>query len=280
MPQRFNSFFNSVEGNEAERCHYPTRLDTYGCGCQHNCAYCYARSLLDFREMWNPAQPAVADPKEIRKVIARKLRPGQVVRLGGMTDCFQPFERARKNTYRTIQWLNQRKVHYLIVTKNNLVAEYTDVLDKSLAHIQVSITSTKDDISKKIEPGAPLPEERIKAVEHLFSLGYDVQVRLSPYIPAFVDVDRINGINCDKILVEFLRVNPFIKRWLTNLGVKLDGYTLHSAGYEHLPLTKKKELISKINFKEISVCEDVPEHWDYWQKNLNHNPNDCCNLTF
>ena len=278
MAQRFDSFFTSVEGNEAERCHYPTRLDTYGCGCQHNCAYCYARSLLDFRGMWNPAQPAVADPREIRKVIARKLRPGQVIRLGGMTDCFQPFERSRKVTYRTIQWLNQRKVHYLIVTKNNLVAEYMDVLDKSLAHIQVSITSTSPEFSKRIEPGAPLPEERIAAVETLYRNGYDVSIRLSPYLPAVVDPERIKAIDCDKMLVEFLRVNPFIRRWLTNLGVPTNAYTEHSAGYDHLPLKRKIELLSQFKGKALSVCEDVPEHWNYWQKNVNANPNDCCNL--
>ena len=93
MPARFNSFFNSVEGNEGDRCHYPTRLDTYGCGCQHNCGYCYARSLLAFRGLWNPMLPATADIKEIRKIIVNKLHPGDVVRLGGMTDCFQPLEK-------------------------------------------------------------------------------------------------------------------------------------------------------------------------------------------
>lgn len=280
MPQRFESFFTSVEGNEAERCHYPTRLDTYGCGCQHNCGYCYARSLLDFRGMWNPAQPAVADPREIRKTIARKLRPGQVIRLGGMTDCFQPFERSRKVTYRTIQWLNQRRVHYLIVTKNDLVAEYADILDPALAHIQISITSTDPDTARRIEPGAPLPEARIAAAEKLQALGYDTTVRLSPLVPEWQDFDRINRIRVDKCLVEFLRVNTFIRGWLTNLhaGVDLSRYSLISAGYRHLPLAAKRQILDRIRFPQVSVCEDVPEHWDYWRTHTNANPDDCCNL--
>lgn len=29
---------------------------------------------------------------------------------------------------------------------------------------------------------------------------------------------------------------------------------------------------------QLSVCEDVPEHYEYWQENLNFNPKDCCNL--
>lgn len=280
MPQRFESFFTSVEGNEGDLCHYSTRLDTYGCGCQHNCGYCYARSLLDFRGMWNPAQPAVADPREIRKVIARKLRPGQVIRLGGMTDCFQPFERSRKVTYRTIQWLNQRRVHYLIVTKNDLVAEYADILDPALAHIQISITSTDPDTARRIEPGAPLPEARIAAAESLQALGYDTTVRLSPLVPEWQDFDRINRIRVNKCLVEFLRVNAFIRGWLTNLhaGVDLSRYSLISAGYRHLPLAAKRQILDRIRFPQVSVCEDVPEHWDYWRTHTNANPDDCCNL--
>ena len=62
----FKSFYKEVtDTGEAKRCHYPTRLDTYGCGCAHDCSYCYAKSLLDFRDMWNPKDPAVADINEI-----------------------------------------------------------------------------------------------------------------------------------------------------------------------------------------------------------------------
>lgn len=33
----FKSFYKRVGGNEGSKCHYPARLDTYGCGCQHDC---------------------------------------------------------------------------------------------------------------------------------------------------------------------------------------------------------------------------------------------------
>lgn len=46
-----------------------------------------------------------------------------------------------------------------------------------------------------------------------------------------------------------------------------------------MPLEKKKEYISKITgFKEMTVCEDESEAYEYWQKHFNHNPKDCCNL--
>ena len=43
----FKSFYKTVSGNEGNKCNYPTRLDLYGCGCFHDCSYCYAKSLLN-----------------------------------------------------------------------------------------------------------------------------------------------------------------------------------------------------------------------------------------
>ena len=67
----FKSFFKTVGGNEGDKCNYPTRLDTYGRGCSHNCKYCYAKSLLDFRKMWNPDEPAIADINKIKRKISK-----------------------------------------------------------------------------------------------------------------------------------------------------------------------------------------------------------------
>ena len=65
--KEYRSFLKTVTGNEGNKCNYPTRLDTYGCGCAHDCKYCYAKSLLNFRKLWNPNNPSVADIEKIRK---------------------------------------------------------------------------------------------------------------------------------------------------------------------------------------------------------------------
>ena len=275
--REFQSFFKTVEGGEGGRCKYPTRLDTYGCGCSHDCAYCYAKSLLSFRGLWNPKAPAVIDIPRMRRIVSRNLRTGDIVRLGGMVDCFMPREKLIRRTYATIQMLNRRKVGYLIVTKSALVAadDYMAIYDPDLAHIQVSVTSTSDTISRSIER-ASLPAERIAAVEKLARAGFDVSVRLSPYIPQFINIDTINAIDCDKIVVEFLRVNGWIRKWLE---IDLREYTHNEGGYAHLPLERKKALLDRVTgFRELSVCEDCEVHYKYWQQHVNANPDDCCNL--
>lgn len=275
--KEYKSFYKVVGGGEGERCNYNARLDTYGCGCQHNCSYCYAKSLLDFRKLWNSVSPSVADINKIKRKIS-KLPQDKIVRLGGMTDCFQYLEKELRVTYETIKCLNEYKIPYLIVTKNAMVAddEYLDIMDKDLAHIQISMSGTNDELVKTYEK-ASLISDRIKAVEKLQENGFDVQVRLAPFIPEYVDIDVINNIKCDKILIEFLRVNVFIKRWF---DIDYSKYTIKEGGYNHLPLDEKIKHIEKItgNYKEKSICEDLTEHYEYWKNNYNFNKEDCCNL--
>lgn len=223
--------------------------------------------------------PRVANIEKIKKQID-KIEPGSVVRLGGMTDCFQVFENAYKVTYETIKLLNKRRIHYLIVTKSDLVANdrYLKILDKELAHIQISITSTDDKTALEYEK-APSTSRRIAAIEKLYELGYDVQLRLSPFIFELIDFNILNSIKCDKILVEFLRVNTFIKGWFKQID--FSKYTLKHSNYLHLPLDEKiKQLQEITGFKELTVCEDVTEHYNYWRDNVNPNKDDCCNLYF
>lgn len=273
----YKSFYKTVGGNEGNLCHYPTRLDTYGCGCQHDCEYCYAKSLLNFRGLWHPEEPAVADINKIRRKLDKIKNPQEtVLRLGGMTDCFQPVEAVKGVTYETIKALNQHGIGYLIVTKSAMIAsdKYMAILDKKLAHIQITITATDDNVAAGYEKASPT-SARIKAIERLYSAGYDVSIRLSPYIPQYIDIARINAIKCDKILVEFLRANTFIKK---TFNIDYSEYTLKSGNYYHLPLAKKIELLNYITIAEKTVCDDVPEHYEYFKNNFNHNAGDCCNI--
>ena len=194
-----------------------------------------------------------------------------------MTDCFQPLEKLHRVTYKTIRLLNKRNIEYLIVTKSAMIAEdeYIEILDKELAHIQVTVTTLDDDLCKTYEK-ASLPSERVKAIKKLQDLGYDVQLRLSPFIPQYVDFDELNNLGIDRILIEFLRVNTWIKKWF---DIDYSEYTVHHGGYNHLPLWRKKQYISKITgFKEMSVCEDEDTAYEYWKENFNFNKDDCCNL--
>lgn len=275
----FSIFYKEVGGNEGNKCHYTTRLDTYGCGCQHDCKYCYAKSLLDFRGLWNAQKPVVGNMKQIRNAIIKAKKSGiKIVRLGGMTDCFQPLELKYRTTYQTIKLLNKYKIEYLIVTKSNIVAneEYLKIYDKDLAHFQITTTCLDDELYKKLDyEKASLPSKRIEAIKKLQNEGYDVAIRLSPLIEEYIDFDKLNNLGIEKAQVEFLRANHWIKKWF---NIDYSKFIIKENGYEHLPLEEKKRIISKIKIPQISVCEDESKAYDYWINNYNPNKDDCCNL--
>lgn len=277
MNKEFKSFYKEVKGNEGNKCHYSTRLDTYGCGCQHDCNYCYAKSLLSFRNLWDAQNPSVADIKKIENKI-KKIPKGSIIRLGGMTDCFQPLEKQKRITYETIKLLNKYGIGYLIVTKSHIIAddEYIEILDKDLAHIQITCTCLDDELYKKLNyEKASYPSDRIKAILKLQEKGFDVAIRLSPLIEEYIDFDKLNNLGINKAIVEFLRVNHWIKKWF---NIDYSKHTLKQSGYQHLPLEEKIRILNKIKIPSISVCEDVDEHYEYWKENYNPNKEDCCNL--
>ena len=277
--REYLGFLKTVEGNEGSKCYYPTRLDTYGCGCGHDCSYCYAKDMIiNMSGEWDPNHPKIADLWRIENRIKRgELKAGDIVRLGGLTDCFQPAELKYRTTLETIKILNKYGIGYLIVTKSHLVAndEYLEVYDPELAHIQVTTTTFDKELCAKYEK-ASAPDKRVAAIEKLQALGYDTFFRLSPYIDGWVDFDKLNSVKCDKILIEFLRVNTTIAR---RFGCDPEAFPVGEAGYRHMSLEQKLEVLKKITgFKEVTVCDDCTEHYNYFRDHFNPNPHDCCNL--
>lgn len=211
----------------------------------------------------------MADLDRIRRKLD-KVQPGTILRLGGMTDCFQPCEETHRVTYETIKLLNERRIGYLIVTKSDLIMQYADILDQELAHIQITVTSLQPQPYEKATP----PMRRVAAIKEL-QKDFDTAIRLSPLMEEYLDFDQLNSLGINKAVVEFLRVNTWVKRWMP---ADFSKHTLKSGGYYHLPLEEKKRILERIQIENITVCEDVPAHYRYWRDNVNPNPADCCNL--
>ena len=226
-----------------------------------------------------PKKPVVGNMKKIRSAIIKAKKEGvKILRLGGMTNCFQPLELKYRATYQTIKLLNKYKIGYLIVTKSHLVAndEYLKIYDKDLAHFQITTTCLDDDLYKKLDyEKASLPSKRIEAIKKLQENDFDVAIRLSPLIEEYIDFDKLNSLGINKAIVEFLRVNHWIEKWF---DIDYKKFTTNENGYKHLPLSEKKRVIEKIKIPSISVCEDVTRHYEYWRDNYNPIKEDCCNL--
>lgn len=194
-----------------------------------------------------------------------------------MTDCFQPCELQYHLTYQVIKEMNLHRIGYLIVTKSALLTlpEYLEVLDKELAHIQITVTCLDNERTAQYEKASP-PSQRIHAIQTLQSRGFDVAIRLSPLIEEYMDFDALNSLGIERCVIEFLRVNSWIKQWFQ--GVDFSRYLVRQSGYWHLPLEEKQRIVEKIHIPQKTICEDVTEHYQFWRDFVNPNKEDCCNL--
>jgi DNA repair photolyase len=166
-------------------------------GCEHGCAYCYARPShaylglspgLDF-EAKLFAKPNAATLLA-RELSAPSYQPKEIV-LGANTDPYQPIERGYKITRDILNVLAEARHPVTIITKSVLVLRDIDILapmaQQGLAKVALSITTLDPELARKLEPRAPTPAKRLEALQRLHAAGIPVAVFIAPIIPAIND---------------------------------------------------------------------------------------------
>ncbi len=294
----FGAFIAIPEGGEAQRCYYPLRVDVYGRGCPHDCVYCYAKSLLEFRKYWNPEAPAIADMKKVRRTLLDHFEKGRrgpwseyfdrrwPVRIGGMTDCFGVNEADGRAAFELLRILEEYNYPYLIVTKGTQLTkpEYLERLHPDLATVQVTITTLGENF-KLIEPGAPPAASRLRVVQCLAEAGIWTQGRISPLIAGQgYYTEELTEAICEAgaggIIAEFLRVPAGVAADLAQV-IDLAEYTQTDGSTRHLPLAVKRKVLTAMKAitdahgAELSVCEDMHYHE---LAPFRGDPDDCCNI--
>lgn len=147
-------------------------------GCQHGCLYCYASSyIVNFHSIRPKKNYLNRLEKEITRIPA-----GSLITLSNSSDPYTPLEKTLELTRATLRLLRNRDIKIIVVTKSDLILRDLDII-KDLKNITVSMTVTtlKKDLSIKLEPLAPLPSRRLKAIEEL-SRYVSVACRLDPLI--------------------------------------------------------------------------------------------------
>jgi DNA repair photolyase len=88
--------------------------------------------------------------------------------------------------------LSKEDCRVQIVTKSPLVTRDVDLLRRIRSMVSLTVTTDDDRTAKLIEPHAPSPSARLKAVKALISKSVPVSVRVDPLIP-FVN-DNVEGL--------------------------------------------------------------------------------------
>lgn len=166
-------------------------------GCEHGCAYCYARPTHEFAGMsagldFESRILVKTDaPKLLRAALARPGWSPQVIAMSGVTDPYQPIEKRLELTRGCLQVLAACRNPVGIVTKSHLVARDLDVLAELNAHraasVALSITTLDAHLARTLEPRAPGPSQRLHAIHQLAAAGIPVGVMVAPVIPGLTD---------------------------------------------------------------------------------------------
>jgi len=110
-------------------------------------------------------------------------------RLSTLSDPFQPIERKYKLSLALMKIANKYDVPLIINTKSILPLEepwlsvIKELASKRKAIVQYTIVVLDDSEAKIIEPFAPPPNKRLKAIDELNKLGIPTIVRFQPLIP-------------------------------------------------------------------------------------------------
>jgi DNA repair photolyase len=167
-------------------------------GCEFGCVYCYARYTHEFLELRDPMdfERRIFVKRMAAQVLARTMGRTSVgadpIAIGTATDPYQPAERKFGLTRSILEVLSQvGGLQLSITTKSALVARDIDVLtainSRSRLSVNFSLITLNRRLQRILEPRAPRPGVRLKALADLNRAGIRCNVLMMPMIPGLTD---------------------------------------------------------------------------------------------
>jgi len=166
-------------------------------GCQHACAYCYARPYheylgygagtdFDTKVVVKPRAPEL-----LRAAFARPGWKGETVAFSGGTDAWQPLEAAYRLTRRCLEVCLEHRNPVAVVTKSALLERDLDLLvalhREARCGVCVSVPWLDEELGRRLEPLAASPARRIRTLARLVEAGLEPTVLVAPTVPGLDD---------------------------------------------------------------------------------------------
>jgi DNA repair photolyase len=169
-------------------------------GCEFGCRYCYARYTHEFMELRESPDfedhiYAKSNVAQILREEVRHLARGAGIAIGTATDPYQPAERRFKRTRSILEvFTNCSDLSIHVTTKSDLVPRDIDLFQgiarQNQFNVNITITTLDRELARKLEPRAPRPDLRLKAVRKLADAGIGVGVFPNPIMPLITDQEQ------------------------------------------------------------------------------------------
>jgi DNA repair photolyase len=208
---------------------YDYALNPY-LGCLHGCRYCYARDFTrgEPGDLWGEVIYVKANLPEVLAREVKALRPG-VVGISTVTDPYQPVEAKYRLTRRSLEILLPAGFKASIQTKSTYVLKDMDLLFvyRDRVDVGMTITTFRQDVARLLEPGAPPPRARARALHMLSELGVRTWIFLGPLIPGVNDGEEDYGPVLDvarktgsEVTLDRYRPRPGADSMLAAVGIE------------------------------------------------------------
>jgi DNA repair photolyase len=175
-------------------------------GCEFACKYCYARYTHEYMEIdGGEFERQIFVKQDAAALLARDVSQkysyeskasgytqAEHIAIGTATDPYQPAEREYGVTRACLEELAKREgLSISLITKSDQIVRDIDILQviaaKSALSLNITVTTLKPRLARLLEPRAPRPDLRLKAVKQLREAGLNVGVSASPLVPGITD---------------------------------------------------------------------------------------------
>jgi DNA repair photolyase len=158
-------------------------------GCQHQCIYCDSRSDCYRIEDFSRIEVKINALELLEDDLPRKRMLG-TIGFGSMNDPYMPIEKHYRMTGQALEIILRHQFPVHILTKSDLVLRDLEILQdirKVYAAVSFTITTADDQLAAILEPGAPLPSARFKAMKELARAGILTGLTMMPILPFLED---------------------------------------------------------------------------------------------
>lgn len=176
-------------------------------GCSFNCQYCYIRGSKYGENMADSLAVKINGPEVLDRQLAFRVKKNQygIIALASGTDPYIGAEQKYRMTEQFLKIILKHRFPLLLITKSDLVLRDLDILseiDKQAIHapdlrtkltrgvvVSFSFSTLDPALAGTLEPGAPLPEERLQAMKKCKEAGLMVGMNCIPTLPFISDTN-------------------------------------------------------------------------------------------
>lgn len=159
-------------------------------GCSHGCIYCDSRSNCYHIDNFDKVRSKENALYILEKELIKKHKKG-VIGIGSMSDTYNFFEKDYEITRGALKLISKYNFGVSIDTKSDLILRDLDILkeinSKNNVIVKFTITTSSDELSKKIEPNVCVSSKRLQAIKILSDNGIFVGIMMNPVLPFITD---------------------------------------------------------------------------------------------